>query len=219
MSSTKPPPKDLNTEMYPKGDMTQPFGTNPALYKRFGLNGHNGHDYVRPHGTPMYAIEDGICINVADEKDGFGKVVRIMSIAKDKRGVHREWTYAHSSKHYVTVDQKVKAGQHIADMGNTGFVVSNSTGNGFWNVNPYAGTHLHLGLRYLTKDTKGWSYPGSKYKINIVNYQNGYKGAVDCSSVLKEVTGTIKEDPRIPYLKTVLFLLQQKYNLLLKQVK
>jgi murein DD-endopeptidase MepM/ murein hydrolase activator NlpD len=199
--------------MYPKGDMTQPFGTNGALYARFGMIGHNGLDLVRPHGTPMYAIEDGICINVADERDGFGKVIRIMS-TKTYNGMRREWTYAHNSKHYVQVDQRVKAGEHICDMGNTGFVVSNSTGNGFWNANPYAGTHLHLGLRYLKISTKGWSYPGSRYKIDIQDYQNGYRGAVDPTEVLQSITGEIKEDPRIPLLKQYVFLLTQYYNLL-----
>ena len=210
----KPPIKDLNLAFHPAGDMTQPFGVNPTLYARFGLKGHNGADLVRPHGTPLYAIEDGICINVADERNGFGKVIRIMS-KKTYNGLRREWTYAHNSKHYVEVDQEVKAGQHIADMGNTGFVVSSSNANGFWNVNPYAGTHLHLGLRHLIRG-RGWSYPGSKYKIEIQNYQNGFRGAIDPTDILKSIDGKIYEDPRIPLMKQVVFLLTQKLELLRK---
>jgi len=73
---------------------------------------------------------------------------------------------------------KVKEGQAIATMGNTGFVVSGNTP--FWKNNPYAGTHLHLGLRYVKRPkTGGWTYPGSKVRLSVVNANNGYKGAVD----------------------------------------
>jgi len=212
----KPPLHNFNMAMHPQGDMTQPFGTNASLYARFGLNGHNGHDYVRPHGTPMYAIEDGTVVNEQDEQGGFGKCIRIMSRERDANGWHREWTYAHNSKHYVKVNQNVKAGDYICDMGNTGFVVSSSNANGFWSVNPYAGTHLHLGLRYIKRDSGGWSYPGSNIKITVKDYQNGFRGAVDPTKILKAIKGDVGEDPRIPLMKQVIFLLEQKLRLLTK---
>ena len=190
-----PPIKHLNLQMAPKGDVTQPFGWNPALYARFGLNGHNGIDLVRPHGDPLYAIEDGTVVQVDDDPAGFGKVVRFISDAKNERGYHREWVYGHNSKNYVRVGDEVKAGQHIADIGNTGFVVSNSTGNGFWRVNPFAGTHLHLGLRETRIMKKGgWSYEGSQIKQDTVNYGNGYKGAIDPWPILKEIESTAPEE-------------------------
>ena len=35
--------------------ISQAFGLNPQIYKRFGMKGHNGIDYACPQGTPVYA--------------------------------------------------------------------------------------------------------------------------------------------------------------------
>lgn len=212
----KPPIKNLNLEYSPKGDMTQPFGVNAKLYSPLGLAGHNGIDLVRPHGTPMHAIEDGVVLSVKDDPSGFGKHLRIMSKKKNEKGYYHEWTYGHNHKNYVKVNDEVKAGQHICDMGNTGFVVSNNTGNGFWNVNPFAGTHLHLGLREIAIDPRGWSYEGSPHKLRVINRNNGFKGAIDPMPILKKIVdgGDDYADPRIPLMKQLVFLLQQKVRLL-----
>lgn len=215
----KPPLKNFNlTPASTKGGLvSQLFGLNPRLYAPLGLLGHNGIDFVQPHGSPMYAIEGAYVVDVKDDPRGFGKHVRLISRHRDENGNHNEWTYGHCSKIHVKQNETVKAGDHIADMGNTGFVVSNATGNGFWTVNPYAGTHLHLGLRKIKRDAKGWSYSGSTFKITVQNHQNGYRGSIDpYDTLLPLVQGVTKtdNDPRIPLLKQVLHLLQQKYNLL-----
>lgn len=173
----KPPIKNLVLLPYPAGSMTQGFGENPNLYGRWGLAGHNGIDIVAPHGEPMYAIEDARVMVVHNSPDGFGKYVRLRSLSSTK-GVYREWTYGHCSTIYAREGRNVTAGTHIADMGNTGFVVSGATP--YWKHNPYAGTHLHLGLRQLVEDAKdGWRYPGDTMRIRILNYNNGYKGSID----------------------------------------
>lgn len=187
------PIKHLNLAYAPDGDLTQKFGENPSLYVRFGLKGHNGCDLVRPHGEPLYAIEDGTIISVKDDPGGFGKNIRLMSDYSNEKGHHREWVYAHNSKNLVKVGDKVKAGDHIANMGNTGFTVSSSNANGFWKINPFAGTHLHLGLRLIRKRANGWSYEGSNIKIDVVDYKNGYKGAIDPWHILKSLESTAPE--------------------------
>lgn len=170
---------------YPEGDITQWFGENPQLYARFDLKGHNGVDIVRPHGEMMYAIENGTVVEAKDSPDGFGRHIRIISDAKDEEGRYKEWTYGHCSKLLVKQNDKVTAGQGVALMGNTGFVVSGNTP--FWKNNPYAGTHLHLGLRYVKRPSRGgWSYEGSTIRISVIDYDNGYKGAVDPIPVLWE---------------------------------
>lgn len=190
----KPPIKFLNLDYAPKGDTTQRFGENPSLYARFDLIGHNGVDLVRPHGEPLYAIEDGTVVEVKDDPTGFGKHIRFISDKKNKRGYYHEWVYAHNSRNYVKVGDKVKAGDHISDMGNSGFTVSNSTGNGFWKINPFAGTHLHLGVREVRRlKTGGWRYEGSTIKLSAVNYGNGYKGAIDPWPILKELESDAPE--------------------------
>jgi len=59
----------------------------------------------------------------------------------------------------------VKAGDEVQKMGNTGFVVSGATP--FWKHNPYAGTHLHLGVRDLNEQKR------------VMNYTNGTFGCYD----------------------------------------
>lgn len=158
----KTPIKNCKWAKYPLGDVTQWIGENVPLYKGLGIglnNGHNGIDLVRPWGEHMYAVEKGKVSDVKQDAGGYGKHVRIRS-ADGKR----EWTYGHCSGIYVTKGQEVAEGQFIATMGNTGFVVSGNTP--YWKVNPYAGTHVHFGLR-LYKNGK------------VQNYDNGSLGAVD----------------------------------------
>jgi murein DD-endopeptidase MepM/ murein hydrolase activator NlpD len=170
------PIKNMVWSKYPEGKVTQWFGENRDLYRRWGLDGHNGIDIVAPHGEPMYAVEDGIVVSVRLDPEGFGKHVRIRS-KEPINGVYRCWTYGHCSSIRVVGGAEVREGDHIANMGNTGFVVSGSTP--WWKHNPYAGTHLHLGLRLLKEDKNGWKYPDDTIKIQVVDYENGKKGAVD----------------------------------------
>jgi len=180
------PISNLKQEYYPKGDVTQYFAENPALYSRFGLAYHNGVDYVRPHGSPMYAIEEATVVEVNDHPEGFGRHLRLISTKPDKSGLYREWTYGHCDKILVKQNDIVFEGKHIANMGNTGFVVSNSNGNGFWNFNPYAGTHLHLGLRLVKiLPTGGWRYPGNNLRLEVLDYENGVRGSIDPAPYLK----------------------------------
>ena len=178
------PVKNLILIKSPRGDVTQWFAENPDLYARFGMKYHNGVDIVRPHGEPMYAIEDATVAAVKSDPSGFGKHVRIIS-DEEHNGFHFEWTYGHCSKIHVKVNDKVKAGDHIADMGNTGFVVSGATP--FWDINPYKGTHLHFGLRRVVLGAKGgWRYAGSKLPcMSVDKYENGVRGAIDPLPYLK----------------------------------
>lgn len=183
-----PPVKNLNLKYHPEGDVTQFFGENPGLYAQFNLKGHNGIDIVRPWGEPMYAIEDCTVISVKNDPWGYGKNVRLVSNERNDSGYYNEWVYAHNSENLVEIGDNVRAGQKIALMGNTGFTVSNSTGNGYWKVNPYAGTHLHLGLRHVRRPVRGgWSYKGSSIKIDVQDYDNGFKGAIDPTPYLREM--------------------------------
>jgi len=172
------PVSNLVLKIAPTGDVTQWFGVNYELYKQFDLKGHNGIDIVRPWGEAMLAIEDGTVVEVKFEASGFGKHVRYISDRKNKNGYYHEWTYGHCSSICVNVGDRVKKGQEVAKMGNTGFVVPGNTP--YWKTNPYAGTHLHLGLREMIRPTRGgWTYPQSKMTVDVINYGNGFKGAID----------------------------------------
>ena len=183
MKVQHPPVLDYKHRKYPDGDVTQWFGENPALYKQFELDGHNGIDIVRPWYTPIYAVEDGLVVDVKNSPDGFGKHLRIISERSNS-----EWTYAHNAENLVEIGQKVKAGDMIARMGNTGFTVSSQNAGGFWSYNPYKGTHLHLGRRIVTigkKSKYSWQYNPNTPWLGIPDYENGYKGAVDFSDMLR----------------------------------
>ncbi len=197
---------------YPKGSVTQFFGENPDLYARFGMKAHNGADLVAPHGTPLYAVESGTVVDVRREEDGFGRHLRFITASRN--GVCREWTYGHCNEIFVNVGDRVTAGQTIATMGNTGFVVSSATP--FWKTNPFAGTHLHLGLRMVRRSVDGWSYPKSSIKIEVENYRNGYKGAIDPLPYLQDAPeSTEKQEEKQEQLVSLLTRLVGLYKELL----
>lgn len=181
------PVKGCKWYKYPYGDITQYFGENPKLYAHLDIKGHNGVDIVRPWGEHLYSVEKGVVAQVKDDESGYGKHIVIMS-KTGKKGVWRDWVYGHLSFIAVKEGQEVEEGQYIGNIGNTGFVVSDATGNGFWKYNPYKGTHLHFGVRELIENTKGWRYSSSAPKVKVVNEGNGFKGRYDPLPLFADIT-------------------------------
>lgn len=205
----KPPIDNFSLLSYSAGPVTQYFGENPALYRTINLAYHNGIDFVAPHGSQLYAVEDGTVVNVNNDPEGFGKHVRFISHG---RGTLREWTYGHCHEIFVKVGDQVKAGQKIATMGNTGFVVSGATP--FWKHNPFAGTHLHLGLRLVKLDPKGWAYPGSLIKISVLDSGNGVRGAIDPAPTLATIGFIDPQKTQRKQMLTIISLLNTMVRLL-----
>lgn len=181
--------KGFNPRYYPQGSMTQGFGENRKLYfDAFGMEGHNGEDYVAPWGTPIYPLKEGIVVEHKDSPTGYGKYIRILT--EEFGGVCEEWVYAHLSEIKVQLGDTVTTETCVGLMGNTGFVVSGATP--FWKHNPYAGTHLHLGKRlvkmFKSKD-KTWNISyGTGHKGTILNYDNGFMGSIPFSEDVKQMT-------------------------------
>ncbi len=75
---------------------------------------HAGMDFTAPTGTPIYATGDGKVIVADSESRGYGNHVRI------SHGYGYVTLYAHMSKMAVKVGQKVKRGDVIGYVGNTG---------------------------------------------------------------------------------------------------
>ncbi len=172
----KTPFKGFLNRAYPEGSITQFFGENPALYAALDLAGHNGLDCVSFYGDPIYAVEGGIVEIAENTPLGFGGQTKIITDSGN------EWTYAHQSKILVKTGDMVTEGQCIGAEGNTGFVVSSPNANGFWHFNPHAGTHLHLGLRKVREWTPAdpnWHINMGNKRYIVLNYDNGFKGAVD----------------------------------------
>lgn len=75
---------------------------------------HAGMDFTAPTGTPIYATGDGTVIQSDAEASGYGNHVRI------SHGYGYITLYAHMSKIAANVGQKVKRGDLIGYVGNTG---------------------------------------------------------------------------------------------------
>lgn len=111
------------------------FGTRMhPIYKT--LRTHSGIDLAAPTGTKIYATGDGVVVSAKFER-GYGKAVLI------DHGYQYKSMYAHCSELLVKPGQKVKRGEVIGKVGNTGV----STGS-----------HLHY---EIIKDGK---------KVNPINY-------------------------------------------------
>lgn len=111
------------------GPITQLFGENPDIYKKWGFPGHNGIDYGIPNGTPVVSAAAGTVSQVSFENGGYGNYVKIAH----QDGSKTFYTYyAHLASAAVSAGQKVKAGQLIGYSNNTG---------------ASTGPHLHFGLK------------------------------------------------------------------------
>ncbi len=103
------------------GVITSRYGVSSRIRK----STHTGLDIAASTGTPIKVIADGT-VTCASYQGSYGKLVKI------DHGNGLETWYGHTSKMYVSVGQKVTAGDVIALVGSTG----NSTG-----------PHLHLEIR------------------------------------------------------------------------
>ncbi|RZS98235.1 M23 family metallopeptidase [Cecembia calidifontis] len=75
---------------------------------------HTGVDFTAPKGTPIYATGDGVVIEVQSVFGGYGKYVEI------DHGFGFVTRYAHMNDFNVKKGQKVKRGDQIGTVGNTG---------------------------------------------------------------------------------------------------
>lgn len=98
--------KDLTRMASGYGWRTDPF----TKARKF----HNGMDFTAPQGTPIYAAGDGVITRADGNAAGYGEHIRI------DHGYGYVSLYAHLSKYNVRVGQKVKRGDIIGFVGNTG---------------------------------------------------------------------------------------------------
>ena len=95
-----------------KGWLTSSFGL-----RRDPFNGkrkiHEGLDIAARTGTPVTATADGIVSSVKTQA-GYGKMVTL------DHGYGYRTLYGHNSKYNVKVGQRVRRGDRIASVGNTG---------------------------------------------------------------------------------------------------
>jgi len=151
------------------GPITQLFGENPQVYKKWGFPGHNGIDYGIPNGTPISAAAAGTIAMVSFENGGYGNFVKI----SHKDGAKTYYTYyAHLANATVSAGQKVKAGDVIGNSNNTG---------------ASTGPHLHFGLKI---DGESPAYKG--YVDPMPYFSAGGESDTGDTSVSTDVPDAVK---------------------------
>ncbi len=113
---------------------------------------HYGMDFTAPRGTPIYASGDGVITRADNNSSGYGKHIRI------NHSYGYMSLYAHLSKYNVKKGQKVKRGDLIGFVGNTGRSEA---------------PHLHYEV---------WK---DKNRINPINFYYGSLSAVEFQNMLK----------------------------------
>lgn len=100
-------------------NITQGWGADPAFYRQYGQQGHNGIDLGAPAGTPVYAAEAGTVVYEGwGGKNGWvGKEAGIHVLIRHAGLVTN---YAHLSGTVINSGQSVAKGQHIGYVGATG---------------------------------------------------------------------------------------------------
>ena len=94
---------------------------------------HQGIDIAAPIGTPIHVPEDGVVLQ-AGPASGFGQAVYV------QHGDGQITVYGHVNQFFVSAGQVVRAGDHIADVGNKG----QSTG-------PHLHFEVHQGGLYASR--------------------------------------------------------------------
>ena len=113
---------------------------------------HNGMDFSAQTGTPVYATGDGKVIRADNRASGFGNHIRI------DHGYGYTTVYAHLNDYNVRKGQKVKRGEIIGFVGNTG---------------RSRGPHLHYEV-WLNKE-----------KLNPVNFYYGELSPEEFSTIIQ----------------------------------
>ena len=139
------------------GKITQQFGVNPQPYQP---NGHTGVDMVAPYGTWLVAPQDVLITNIITNENidedlaplsrGYGIVMQSMA------NYYIYYLYWHCLPVFpVEIGDKIKKGQQVAQMGNSGmvFYLGKVVPVEVRTIAPYNGTHVHY-ERFLKENGK-----------------------------------------------------------------
>lgn len=104
--------------IYPVKDyrFTQGYGKTSFSKKAYASGKHNGIDLANKVGTPIYAAADGKVVGVGNNgRYAYGRWIAI------EHGNGLTTLYGHLSSQSVSKGMKIKKGQKIGGMGNTGY--------------------------------------------------------------------------------------------------
>lgn len=150
----------------PREDINQFFGVNYDRYmEAFGLEGHNGVDLggdeeKKGYGTELIAAHNGVVESISYDVPHKTKGNGVYIL--DDSGKFST-VYWHLASFEVQVGDKVKQGEVIGTMGNSGWVFPKPS-----NSCPHCGTHLHFAI--LDRETGEWLDPVSRLHRDGMRY-------------------------------------------------
>ncbi|MEA5463383.1 peptidoglycan DD-metalloendopeptidase family protein [Leptothoe sp. PORK10 BA2] len=147
--------EEAEVAAYPDGlpvggplDISSEFGIRRNPFGGYAYETHEGTDFAGPYGSPIFATADGL-VDRAEYYGGYGNSVTI------KHGYGYETLYAHMSKLAVESGVKVKRGDVIGYLGNTG---------------RSSGPHLHYGIYYRGEAVNPRNHMKMTHDMNVVDY-------------------------------------------------
>lgn len=129
-------------------DISSEFGIRRNPFGGYSYETHEGTDFVGPYGTPIFATADGV-VGRAEYHGGYGNTVTL------KHGYGYETLYAHMSKLAVESGAKVKRGEVVGYLGNTG---------------RSSGPHLHYGVYYKGDAVNPRNVMKMDHDMTVVDY-------------------------------------------------
>ncbi len=129
-------------------DISSEFGVRRNPFGGYGYETHEGTDFVGPYGTAIFATADGV-VSRAEYYGGYGNTVSI------KHGYGYETLYAHMSKLAVESGVKVKRGDIVGYLGNSG---------------RSSGPHLHYGVYFKGKAVNPRNVMKMDHDMSLVEY-------------------------------------------------
>lgn len=126
-SAKESPALPGNTELKASGPITQPTrdGTttiSSGFGPRWGTE-HRGVDFAGPVGTPIYAALDGVAVKAGSSGEGPGVGFEnwiVLDSIVDGKPVSTVYGHMFTDGVLIKEGQQVKAGDHIANIGNAG---------------------------------------------------------------------------------------------------
>lgn len=118
--------------------ITGRFGTMSEFRRKNNLQAHSGVDWARPEGTPIPSVANGTIV-LQQWSNVLGNVSVLRVMGNDKKLYY--FGFCHLQEPGLPVGTKVKLGEVIGKVGNTG---SSSSG-----------PHLHLTLGQTIKSVFG----------------------------------------------------------------
>lgn len=115
----------------PEGTWVKTSGYGERIHPVTGQRkAHAGADFAAPRGTDILAAADGI-VSFAGPAGGYGNLILIEHTVRGQR-VATGYAHMDADSIHVSEGDPVEAGQHIADVGSTGYAT---------------GPHLHFEVR------------------------------------------------------------------------